>query len=200
MSSPINITSFNTLVNQYLSTRITADRLSSLTQLTDQLFVTLISDLNKTIDLYSSFPVSLAHSSYHSDMFINTTHLKSIYNLPLPSYSSILNDLLNNPKDLDITFSEMRDSTYFHHIYEIDKPEHLLANLMTLVYRCHLLSSIPTLRTNQAQISSTLEEMSTLRYLLGEDNLYFQSVRHWIMDWEGEGFSQKLAKLLKQSP
>lgn len=197
MSSPINITRFNALVNQYLSTRITADRLSSLTPLTDQLFVTLISDLNQTIDLYNSFPACLVHSPYQSDIFINTTHLKSIYQQPLPSYSSILNDLLANLKDLDITFSEMRDSTYFHHIYEIDKPEYLLANLMTLVYRCHLLGSIPSLRTNNAQISSTLEEMAALRYLLGEDSLYFQSVRLWIMDWEGEGFSQDLARLVK---
>lgn len=89
----------------------------------------------------------------------------------------------------------MRDSTYFHHIYEIDKPEYLLANLMTLVYRCHLLAITPTLRENKAQISSTLEEMSVLHHLLGEDNLYFQSIHHWIMDWEEEGFSQELARL-----
>jgi hypothetical protein len=136
----------------------------------------------------------------HIILLINTNHLKSIYNPPLPSYSSILNEILNNPKDLDITFSEMRDSTYFHHIYEIDKPEYLLANLMTLVYRCHLLASVPSLGNNKAQISSTLEEMATLRYLLGEDNLYFQSIRHWIMDWEGEGFSQQLSEIITRNP
>lgn len=195
MSSPINITSFNNLVNKYLSTRITADRLASLAPLSDQTFLALVDDLDKSVDLYNSFPACLAQSPYHSDMFINARHLKSIYNQPIPIYSLILVHLHKNPKDLNTAFSEMRDSTYFHHIYKIDKPEHLLANLMTLVYRCHLLGSIPTLRKNKAQISSTLEEMVTLRYLLGEDNLYFQSIRHWIMDWEAEGFSQELALL-----
>lgn len=193
MSSPINITRFNALVNQSLHARITADRRSSLSPLSDQTFSACVDDLDESVDLYNSFPVCLAQSPYHSDMFINATHLKSIYNQPLPTYSLVLEHLHNNPKDLDTAFSEMRKSTYFHDVYQITQPTHLLANLMTLVYRCHLLATIPTLRLNNAQISSTLEEMSAFRYLLGEDSLYFQSVRHWIMNWEEEGFSQDLA-------
>ena len=67
---------------------------------------------------------------------------------------------------------------------------------MTLVYRCHLLTAIPFLRDNRAQISSTLEEMSALRFLLGEDNLHYHATRHWILDWEGEGFSQQLSEII----
>lgn len=193
MSKPINITRFNALVNQYLYTRITEGRRSSLSRLTDQTFSVLVDDLDKSIELYNSFPACLSHSPYHSDMFINATHLKSIYNQPLPSYSAVLQYLHNNPKAVDSAFSEMRDSTYFHHIYEIDNPEHLLANLLTLVYRCQLLATIPFLRENKAQISSTLEELSALRYLLGQDNLHYRATRHWILDWEGEGFSRELA-------
>ena len=195
MSSPINITRFNALVIQYLSARITANRLASLAPLSDQTFSTLVNDLDKTIVLYNSFPACLAHSPYSSDLFVNTTHLKSIYSQPLPSYSSILKHLRNNSSDLDTAFSEMRESTYFHDVYQINQPSHLLANLMTLIYRCHLLAIMPTFRENKAQISSTLEEMSSLRYLLGEDSLYFQSVRHWVMDWKEEGFSQELSFL-----
>lgn len=200
MSQPINITRFKVLFNQYLSARITADRLASLAPLSDQTFLTLVHDLDKTISLYNTFPSCLSNSPYSSDLFVNATHLKSIYNQPLPAYSIVLEYLHKNPKDLDAAFSEMRDSTYFHHIYEIDKPEYLLANLMTLVYRCHLLSSYPTLREQKAQISSTLEEMAALRHLLGEDSLHYQATLHWILDWEGEGFSQQLSEIITRNP
>lgn len=87
----------------------------------------------------------------------------------------------------------MRDSTYFNFIYKIQNPSHLLANLMTLVYRCHILTSHPKLRQGGAQISSTLEEMSALRYIIGLDSLHHQATRHWILDWEGEGFNELLS-------
>ncbi len=107
MSQPINITRFKALFNQYLSARITADRLASLTSLSDQTFSALVDDLDKSVDLYNSFPICLNQSPYHSDMFINTTHLKSIYNQPLPTYSLVLEHLHKNPKDLDTAFSEI---------------------------------------------------------------------------------------------
>lgn len=200
MSQPINLTRYNLLFAKYLSSRISPTRLDSLKSLSDNLFSQLSQDIDRAIMLYNSFPHCLKNSSISPSLFINTIHLKSIFPESLPLFTSTLVHLQKNPADLEIVFSEMRDSTYFHHIYEIDKPEYLLANLMTLVYRCHSLISTPTLRAQKAQISSTLEEMSALRHLLGEDSLHHRATRHWILDWKEEGFSQELARITTIQP
>ena len=196
MSQPINLTHCNLLFAKHLSSRISPTRLNSLKSLSDNLFSQLSQDLDHAIILYNSFPNCLKNSSVTPSFFINTIYIKSIFPGAFPLFTSVLAHLQNHPADLEIVFSEMRTSTYFHHIYELDKPEYLLANLMTLVYRCHLLTAIPFLRDNRAQISSTLEEMSALRFLLGEDNLHYHATRHWILDWEGEGFSQQLSEII----
>lgn len=196
MSSPINLSRLNSLLSLYLHSRLTAPRLSSLHALAESTFTAIVHDLDDAIALYNRFPTCLRKSPYTPQLFINTTNLKSISFQPLPTYTEVLRHLQQNPEDLEDVFTEMRDSSYFHYIYEIDNPEHLLANLLTLVYRCHLLSSVPLLRAKHAQISSTLEEMSALRFLLGSDNLHYRATRHWIIDWEEEGFSQELANTI----
>lgn len=199
MSSPINYPTFLELVEKYLPSRLSSTQINSLKTLSFDTYHQIISDLDSSITLYNSFPSSLVGSNYSVDLFKNTTHLKSLLE-ELPLFSTVLSHLSASPKDLDTALAEMRDSTYFHYIYLIDNPKYLLANLMTLVYRCHLLSSRPALREGNAQVSSTLEEMSALRFLLGEDSLHFQSVRHWILDWEGEGFREDLANKISLLP
>lgn len=194
MSLLINHSQFVKLVENYLPARLSPQQISSLSTLSKEIFTKIITDIDSSIDLYNHYPECLP-TDLSTDLFLNTNHLKTLLGV-LPSYSSVLEALSLSNDNIDIAFGEMRDSTYFHHIYEITKPEHLLANLMTLVYRCHLLSSNPKLRKGDAQISSTLEEMSSLRFLLGEDNLHFQATRHWILDWQEEGFSQKLAEII----
>lgn len=197
MSSPINLELILRLVNQYLVTRIAPVQISALSKLSDTTFTEIIADLDAAIGLYNTYPSCLSKDLIQ-DIFINTNHLKTLV-LTIPAYSKTLNLFANTPHYLDEALAEMRDSTYFHHIYEIKNPEHLFANLMTLTYRCHLLSSISGLREGDAQVSSTLEEMSALRYLLGEGSLHHRATRHWILDWEGEGFSQELAKSITKA-
>lgn len=189
---------FLQLIEEYLPSRLSPDQINDLKTLSPEIYNEIISNLDSSIAFYNRFPKCLA-GKFAPDLFINTLHLKSLIS-QLPLFSAILFYLSSSPQDLNIALGEMRDSTYFHYIYLINNPKHLLANLMTLVYRCHILSSRPLLREGRAQISSTLEEMSALRYLLGEDNLHFHSVRHWILDWEGEGFSQQLATLVIDLP
>lgn len=190
MSSPINFTRFLSLIDQYLVTRITPNRISGLNNLDEQLFGEIAKEIDKVISAYNSFV------SGDNIKYVNAGYLKKIYSSSLPIFSSILTLLSDNPVLLASVMSEMRDSTYFHHIYMIDPSEHLLANLMTLIYRNTILIEHSELREKNAQVSSTLEEMSALLYLQGIDTHYFHAIKDWILDWEGEGFSQELASLV----
>ncbi len=191
MSSPTNYPWLLEQINNYLSSRLSPAQLSSLSNLPLTVFEQLSLELNDAISEFNQYPKKLPNK-LSSNYFLNANHLKKII-ATLPSYPSTLFLLKSDNQKKDVAFSEMRDSTYFNFIYKIEEPTHLLANLMTLVYRCHMLSSNPKLRDGGAQISSTLEEMSALRHLMGLDSLHYQSTRQWILDWEGEGFSELLS-------
>ena len=196
MSSPTNYSWLITQLNSYLPSRLTPIQLDSLTELSPVIFKQLSQELNDATTHYNKYPKQLT-DKFSSSLFLNTNHLKTLLG-ELPTFSTTLGTLSLDQSQTNLVFTEMRDSTYFNFIYKITNPHHLLANLMTLVYRCHMLTSHPKLRQDGAQISSTLEEMSALRYVMGSDSLHHQATRHWILDWEGEGFSRVLATRLSQ--
>lgn len=196
MSSPINHPWLLTQLDLYLPSRLTPIQIDSLAALPPDIFEHLSQELNDAITQYNQYPKQLT-DKLSSSLFLNTNHLKTLLS-KLPTFSTILDTLVLDQSQVNLVFTEMRDSTYFNFIYKIQNPSYLLANLMTLVYRCHLLNNNHELRKGGAQISSTLEEMSALRYLMGSDSLHHQATRHWILDWEGEGFSRVLATRLSQ--
>ncbi|MBP9670695.1 hypothetical protein KBD75_04830 [Candidatus Woesebacteria bacterium] len=183
-------------IHKYFKLRLSADQLHSVTSVPLSVFQQITHDIQASVDLYNDVPQKLKDLGISLDTLINTIHLKTIYKQALPSYQLVVSEIKNNKPLTHKIFSVIRDSNYFQEVFQIENPSHLVANLMTLLYRGYVLARYPELIDAEAQISSVLEEMSATRYILGQDSIHFQATRHWMLDWEGEGFSQELCRLI----
>lgn len=187
---------FLSKIIDYLSGRLSGTQISDLSKLNVEIFSQLAKEIQVAIDNYNNFPQSISHLDLSPGIFINALHTKKIWVQPLPDFVSILKAHQSDTTLTDQVFSEHRDSSYFQVIYQLDDPRHELANLMVQFYRTSLLLLYPGLRSGGVQISSTIEEMAALNYLSGSDTLLFHATKHWLIDWQGEGFSQQLSKLI----
>jgi|GEM_PF-2040724 len=184
MSSPINIKWLRSAIKSNLTTRLSTTQIDSLQQIPEKVIIQLVNEIEQSILIYNNLT--------NTSLYVNCQHLKNLTS-KLPPYAVVLHTLTSDKKLFELVFNELSNSTYFHDVYKISDPNHLLSNIMTLIYRGYMLHTYPELRVKGAQISSVLEEMSALRYLSGNDSLHFQATRHWILDWENEGFSEHLA-------
>lgn len=130
------------------------------------------------------------------EVFHNFQHTRQKHNADFPTFEAILQLVIVDPLLADKVFDELKNSTYFREIYEIASPDHELINLMIIFYRTSLLHLYPQLRTNQVQVSSTLEEMACLLYLTKQPTKVYPAVKEWIQNWQNEDFSPDLAKLV----
>lgn len=153
-----------------------------------------LNEIQQAIDKYNF----LVSNDDNLRLCINAQHLLKIFDKQLPSYVDVVKKLKNrNSEQLKIdVFSELRDSSYFKEVYEIDNSQHLLINILILIYRTSLLYTYPSLRENKAQISSTIEEMAALLHLENKKTNLFQATKHWIKNWKEEEFSLELADLV----
>lgn len=161
-----------------------------------QLIDTYISEVQSAINAYNAGQHTGNYHSLPVTILDNTRHLLSIFEVPLPSYQHIISELMEDKKIYKQVISELTTSTYFKDVYELPDPLCVLHNLLILLYRTTMLSLYPELRSGGAQISSTIEEMACVLEINGDHTHLFQATKHWVKDWQGEGFSQILAKTI----
>jgi len=159
----------------------------------DVLFRKYAAELELAINKYNSIKNN-GHKNL--DILINTNHLLNIWDDVLPQYKSII-DRLEQDDDLrNKVFTELSESDYFQVIWQIPNPNYLMLNLMILFYRTSMLCLHPQLREKDAQISSTLEEMAAVIEIEGQFTELFKAIKHWIENWDEEGFSEELYMLV----
>lgn len=186
-----------TKISEYLKKRLSENQIESLRSIEDRAFESISSELQDSITLYNRLENEILPNPLISPDLVNSIHLKSIYNHNLPDYLEIFEKVKKDTSLQQMVFGELRDSEYFRDVYTIADSQHLLVNIMILIYRNAMLYLHPELRLGKAQISSTIEEMSALHFLQSnKSTLLFESVKHWILQWESEGFSRTLATLL----
>ena len=108
-------------------------------------------------------------------------------------------DLPNTNKvDFSLKWKEiLSELSGFEFLSEKTDVEILFGRLVVAFYRTYILQTVPGLREKGAQIGSTIEEMLAILALYGFDTHLFQATKHWIRDWENEGFSKELALKIK---
>jgi len=155
-----------------------------------------IGELNAAVNRFERF--RRVDGIQYPGLLLNAEHLaRNLESEDLPLWQEVAHELVTNtpehpPPDLHFTFEELRTSFEF-----IDQETSLLRLLGTLFmafYRTYTLVTRPSLRSKGVQIASTLEEMLAL---LALDDCYtqlFEAVKHWILDFENEGFSEELAR------
>ena len=177
------------LININLSAKLSQSQLEGLKKIDQKYCDKIVEEIGRFIDQYNSV-------TDLEPIYINTIHLKSIRSQSLPPYVQIIDQLLYDQNSLDVVIKEIKESPYFYDIYQVNNSSHFFTNFMILLYRNSLLNQEPQLRVQEAQISSTIEEMACKSYLEGQGSLLFQAIKGWIIEWEREGFSEELAKLV----
>lgn len=156
----------------------------------------LIEEIQLAIDEYNSNRDTFETNDYFRKLYINAVYLASIFHEPLPKYTEIIQELQSN-QDLRVAvLAELTHSSYFKEVYELKNSMYIFHNVLILFYRTALLYMNTVLREEQAQLSSTIEEMACLLELEGTHTHLFSSTVHWIIDWENEGFSYQLSELI----
>lgn len=133
----------------------------------------------------------------YPDLLVNTEYL--IDNLDtedLPPWQEVANELISSTPEspsanVHLVFEELRTSFEFIDIE--DSSMKLLGTLFMALYRTYVLVTRPSLRAKRVQIASSLEEMLALLAIDGCHTQLFEAVKHWILDFENEGFSRELA-------
>ena len=131
---------------------------------------------------------------------INADDLKhTLRGRRLPTIRDIMEDMkTDSPKTrqrVNQVLKNLNDFAFIDTMKPIDK---LAAALVVASYRTYILCTFPDLKDNQAQIASALEEMLALLALNGQKTRLFQATKHWITDYQKEGFSTKLANAIQK--
>lgn len=154
------------------------------------------SEIEAMIELINSYYQNEKNITISHELLVNSIHLKEMMNEILPRFDQVINEILIDNKIQRKVFFELRDSTYFNEVYQISNSYHIIINLLILCYRTTLLFQNPLFKMNNVQISSSIEEMACVLMLEGKDTELFQATKHWIINWEEEEFSEKLASLI----
>lgn len=156
-----------------------------------QLIHTYINEIQLAIDTYNTGQGSGEYRSLPVTMLDNTSHLAGLLEDNLPSYEHVTSVLKEDPKTYKQVISELTNASF--EAYKLPDPLKVLHNLLILLYRTTLLCLYPNLREGGAQISSTIEEMACVLKIDGVHTHLFEAIKHWVKDWQGEGFSPLLA-------
>jgi hypothetical protein len=111
----------------------------------------------------------------------------------LPTFAESMNDLINSSWQVEF----LEELNKFEFIDNLDDLTCLLGRLLVASYRTYLLIKHPYLRDQNVQLASTIEEMVCLITLDGNVTNLFYAIKHWIVDYEKEGFSKELAKRIE---
>lgn len=132
----------------------------------------------------------------------NKFHLKNAYHLSqligtsgLPSVSEFLFHLQTRE---DLKGLVLEEFNKFEFLDEITDERQLIGCSLVGFYRTFYLQFYPEFREKSAQIASTIEEMLAQMAIQGNKTSLFYAVKHWILDYKVEDFSEKLAEAVKQ--
>lgn len=187
---------------KYFSEKIDISLFSLYVRENEQLADIFSSEIQSAIDLFNENRKNF-DSEKEFNIYQNAVELNTVFRNDLPKYSEIINTLFANQEIVDKVFRKLKTSPYFVDVWRLGDSEKLLANLMILLYRTTLLHlKKDTLVDNDSgenlvQISSTVEEMIYFMKLSGKNTRLFESVSHWLVSWEEEGFSEELYNKVK---
>ena len=159
-----------------------------------------LDELDQAIRLFHRYVQKKSTDKLPNVPCINANFLKrALRGRHLPTVRDIMEDMKpDTPKTrerIDQVLNNLNDFAFIDTMKPIDK---LAAALVVASYRTYILCTFPDLKKNQAQIASALEEMLALLALNGQKTRLFEATKHWITDYQKEGFSPKLANAIQK--
>jgi len=165
-----------------------------------QILQLLLDELDQAIHLFHRYAQKKSTDMLPNIPCINADYLKfSLHGRLLPSVRDIMADMKpDTPKiheRIDQVLKNLNDFTFIDTMNPVDK---LAAALVVASYRTYLLCIFPDLKDNLAQVASAIEEMLALMALDRKKTKLFDATKHWIADYQNEGFSPKLANAIQK--
>lgn len=156
-------------------------------------------ELNAAIHLFYRFTRTQEYQ--YPRLFINAELLAGILqNQELPDWEEIAQRLIttkpgDQSSELHLTFDEIGRFQFIDRMGPpAFSPLQLLGALFVAIYRTYTLVTRPSLRREVNEIALTIEEMLALLAINGCRTQLFDATKHFILDYEEEGFAQELAQ------
>ncbi len=183
VSATLSLIDFFSLVDEILGHRQHVKELISYYQTHPEKIKLWLQELDQAITLFN-------HQKKLSPLYIKAIYLKSVLAGPLPS----VNQVIQQTELFRSTLSAMNSFAFFEDKWQLND----LASVCVIAfYRTFMLTSQPDLKVKKAQVASAIEEMLALMALNGQPTELFNTIKFWLLDWQTERFSRRLAKKIK---
>lgn len=186
--------SYVRFIQEYLGDKSNINKMSQYLLNFPEVIEIYQAELATALSLFSRYKKNEFRYPQIDELCINTKYLSSLLSeYELPSWYTIQVQLQLNEKSLELreAGNALRD---FDFITTIQEPSRLSGALFLGFYRTYVLVVIPILKIMNAQVASSLEEMLAILAIEGCPTQLFLASRHWILDYQSEGFSELLAK------
>lgn len=195
MSSPTDLGVLSRNIQKFLKAKIPADEVG-------QYFSSQSSHVHQLIHELDIATVTFNQFRHQPDfsrrqLYLNANNFDQIFKQDLPLATDIYKLLNTNPTLSDSVYHDLATDNYFHEVWQLKPIDHLVANLLLLIYRTAILEInrdilIDPSGNRLVQISSTIEEMVFHHHLLGRQMSILPAFKIWLTNWQEEGFSKKL--------
>ncbi|MBI1811770.1 MAG: hypothetical protein HYR78_07570, partial [Nitrospirae bacterium] len=156
--------------------------------------------LDQAIYLFHRYVQEKPTGKLHGIPCTNADYLKhSLRGRRLPTVRDIMEDMKpDTPETRQRVDRLLKAINDFAFIDTMKPIENLAAALIVASYRTYVLQTFPDIKEQNAQVASALEEMLALMALNGQKTKLFEATKHWIADYQSEGFSPKLANAIQK--
>ena len=185
---------YTNLIEKYLGHRNNIPDVVVFLRQTPEILDIFSGELTAAINLFNRSKNELSKKT--KELYINSYYLaKTIGKHDLPSWEMIVEENFGNQRNnSELLISTFKELNGFEFIEDSSIPLMLSGELFVGVYRTYVLNLVPQWRKAKVQVASSVEEMLAFLALNGIQTLLFSAIKHWIFDYEIEGFSHALAR------
>lgn len=148
-------------------------------------------NINKSVSLFNTYRKK-AHFK-NEELLKSSVFLKRIIKHDLPSINNLFGQIKGRSSDISLIENILKEIDHFDFIETFTPIRTCAGTLLLGSYRSAVLVLNPYLKTEKAQVASSLEEMIALIRLNGEKTMLFDCVKSWYIDYEEEGFTKELS-------
>lgn len=159
-----------------------------------------LAELDLAIIIFNDYRKKMVVYSTERALLINCQKLTILFkNRNLPRTEDMLALFFGRSKLTEkIRQRILKELRSFDFLNEKNGPQILLGRLILAIYRTYVLNIYPDVREKGGQVASTIEEMSAILAINKIKTNLFLAARQWLLDWQREGFSEKLARRMER--
>lgn len=192
---------FFKMIGEHLSKNENIRRMLLLFARYPEVYDIYCTELDSALSLFSKFQFYPNRFSGDPQLLINANYLRQVLDgRKLNSMTDLENSICKweeNRKLWHLIFFELSEFDFLHYDYDVNK---FSGAFFVAFYRTYVLNTCPDIREKNGQVASSVEEMLAILAIAGCKTQLFFATRHWLLDYEGEGFSPQLSKKILEIP